>query len=177
MKKMFFLSILSLMILMFISCSSINNKQNTDSKDNVPITMGETTVTPSITSKITSELYVSLYPEENTIVGNDDAEDVNVFKDTFAENNLPSFNYGTFKEWSAADTMDYFFYTDISEKEIVDYIEKVKKEGFNQLSYTDEYKSAGELTFTGENKDGLIVEIRLIQREVRVAIGFEDDSH
>lgn len=171
MKKIYFLSILSLMILMVISCSSIN------SKDNLSITMGETTVIPSITPKITSELHVSLYPEANTIVENVDAEDVNVFKDTFAENNLPSFNYGTFKERSAADTMDYFFYTDISEEEIVDYIEKIKKEGFNQLSYIDEYKSAGELTFTGENKDGLIVEIRLIQGEARVAIGFEDDSH
>lgn len=177
MKKMYLLTILSLMILLFISCSSINNKKNTDSKDNLSITMGETTATPSNTSKITSELDVSLYPEEETIVGNDDSEDVNVFKDTLAENNLPFFNYGTFKEWSAADTMDYFFYTDISEEEIVDYIEKVKEEGFTQLNYTNEYKSSGELTFTGEDKDGLIVEIRLIQGEARIAIGIKDDGH
>lgn len=177
MEKMYFLTILSLMILMFISCSSITNKQKADSKDNLSITMGETTVTPSITSKITSELNASLYYVENTIVGNSDAEDINVFKDTFAENNLPSFNYGTFKEWSAADTLDYFFYTDISEEEIVDYIEKVKEEGFDQLSYTDEYKSSGEITFKGKNEDSLIVEIRLIQREARVVIGFEDDNH
>lgn len=212
MNKKSLFTALSFLTLVFISCSLNTNNQTP--KDNSSLTIDDSIATPnlitnltpmltisiapsvapstdsSMTKKITSELNVSILPEDNTLVEEKESEDNynkndnisaekdgNIFKNTYAENILPPFEYGTFKEWAAADTMDYFFYTDISVEEILCYIENVIEEGFVQISFANEYKSSGELTFCGKNSEDLIVEIRLIQGDARIAIGIKDLVH